>query len=344
MIYDVFISHASEDKESVVLPLAQILNSYGVKTWIDKYELLLGDSLRRNIDRGLAKSKFGVVILSPAFFAKEWPQKELDALVSREDGKHKVILPVLHGMSNSDVRSHSPLLADKLSISTKVGLDIVAEEIVKVVTKSVRSVSSSLLTTTVIGISGASCSGKSWFAEKIRQLRPDQVTVFDLDSYYKNYSYVSELKYKYDNPAAMNFEKAISDLTLLKNGNDITIPLYEFETHSVKEEKVCKHNSIIIVEGIFAFYNEWLREQLDVKVWVSAIDAIRLMRRLSRDTSERGRKHEDVLIQYSKDVTPGFIEFIDPYKDYADIIFENSKLNIQSLPKAVELLIAYATR
>jgi hypothetical protein len=157
MKYDVFISHASEDKEDVALPLAEILKSYGINAWVDKNELHLGSSLRRKIDDGLANSKFGVVILSHHFFSKEWPQKELDALVSREDGKHEIILPVVHGLSNEDVKQYSPLLADKINVSTKSGLDRVAKDIVQVVVQSVKGISSTLLSTTVIGISGASC-------------------------------------------------------------------------------------------------------------------------------------------------------------------------------------------
>ena len=89
-MYDVFISHASEDKEEVVRPLAEKLMLRGIKVWLDEYELTLGDSLRRKIDHGLASSRFGLVILSKAFFSKEWPQKELDSLVAKEDGRRNV--------------------------------------------------------------------------------------------------------------------------------------------------------------------------------------------------------------------------------------------------------------
>ena len=101
--FDVFISHASEDKDFIAVPLADSLSKYGLSVWIDSMQLKIGDSLRRKIDQGLAKSRFGVVILSRHFFAKEWPQKELDALVSREDGKTKVILPIWHEIAKDDV-------------------------------------------------------------------------------------------------------------------------------------------------------------------------------------------------------------------------------------------------
>lgn len=110
MDYDVFISHASEDKDAVARPLARHLEDLGLRVWIDECELTLGDSLRRKIDVGLAQSKYGVVVLSPAFFGKESPNKELDGLVAREDGSGKVVLPVWHNFTASDVLRYSPLL------------------------------------------------------------------------------------------------------------------------------------------------------------------------------------------------------------------------------------------
>lgn len=130
---DVFISHASEDKLAVARPLAALLVQLGLKVWLDETELVLGDSLRRKIDHGLATSRFGVVILSKSFFSKEWPQKELDALVAREDGREKVILPVWHEITVSDIRRYSPLLADRLGISTDRGLSLVAGEVARAV-------------------------------------------------------------------------------------------------------------------------------------------------------------------------------------------------------------------
>ena len=136
--WDAFISHASEDKEEVVLPLGEILEQKGMKIWIDKHEITLGDSLRRKIDEGLAKSRFGIVILSEAFFQKEWTQKELDALVAREEGSEKVILPIWHKIKKAFVAKHSPLLADKLASSSEEGLEVVAEAILKAYKRELR--------------------------------------------------------------------------------------------------------------------------------------------------------------------------------------------------------------
>lgn len=129
--WDAFISHASEDKEEFVLPLYEMLTRKGMKIWVDKHEISLGNSLRRKLDEGLAKSRFGIVILSEYFFQKEWAKKELDALVSREDGQEKVILPVWHKINKSVIAKHSPLLSDKFAISSKKGLQVVVDEIYK---------------------------------------------------------------------------------------------------------------------------------------------------------------------------------------------------------------------
>lgn len=132
-MWDLFISHASEDKDEIARPLADELMEAGLKVWFDEYELTVGDSLRRSIDRGLAQSRFGVVILSEHFFAKEWPQKELDGLVAREDGSEKRILPVWHKVNRKQVVSFSPPLADKLGVPTTKGVGHVVKEILRVV-------------------------------------------------------------------------------------------------------------------------------------------------------------------------------------------------------------------
>lgn len=127
--WDVFISHASEDKESIVRPLANALINNGLLVWFDEFTLTLGDNLRRKIDRGLAASRFGIVVLSPDFFQKEWPQRELDGLVARESEGHKVILPIWHGLSHNEIAVYSPMLADRLAVSTSSGLEYVVAQV-----------------------------------------------------------------------------------------------------------------------------------------------------------------------------------------------------------------------
>jgi|ERR1044071_4085002 hypothetical protein len=129
MLWDVFISHASEDKEAVARPLADKLQRAGLRVWLDEAQLRIGDSLRSKIDEGLAESKFGVVILSPAFFSKAWPQRELDALFTRPGA----ILPVWHQLGVKDVAAKSPLVANLIAASTNEGLDGVASKIIQTV-------------------------------------------------------------------------------------------------------------------------------------------------------------------------------------------------------------------
>jgi hypothetical protein len=127
--WDVFICHASEDKESFVRGLADALRERGFSVWYDEFTLTLGDSLRRKIDDGLASSAYGVVVLSMAFFSKEWPQKELDGLVASEVDGRKVILPVWHNVGVNQVRQFSPILAGRLGVRTARGIDHVVAEI-----------------------------------------------------------------------------------------------------------------------------------------------------------------------------------------------------------------------
>jgi hypothetical protein len=131
--WDVFVSHASEDTEDIAHPLADKLRANGLKVWFDGFTLTVGDSLRREIDRGLARSRFGVVIISPAFLQKEWPQKEVDGLVAREVGGVKVILPVWHRISADEIRRYSPILADRFAASSAHGLDWVVAELMRAI-------------------------------------------------------------------------------------------------------------------------------------------------------------------------------------------------------------------
>ncbi|GEM_PF-1365207 len=117
--YDAFISHASEDKKGFVRPLAKELSRIGFRVWYDEFELSVGDSLRQSIDRGLVNSRYGIVVLSAAFFSKNWPQYELNGLTAREMKGRKVILPIWHKITKDDILKFSPSLADKIAITTK---------------------------------------------------------------------------------------------------------------------------------------------------------------------------------------------------------------------------------
>ena len=117
-IYDVFISHASEDKESLVRPLAIALRSLGASVWYDEFSLRIGDSLSGSIDKGISNSRFGLVVISKNFMKKPWPDYELRGLVNRDVEEGRVILPIWHGVTKEQVREFSPPLSDKVALNT----------------------------------------------------------------------------------------------------------------------------------------------------------------------------------------------------------------------------------
>ena len=134
--YDVFISYASEDKDKVVQPLVQALEMGGLTVWYDDLELKIGDSLRRSIDQGIGASRFGIVVLSKAFFNKGWPNYELDGLVTKavSGDQDQVLLPIWHDITKDEVVSYSPSLADKIARNTTTQtIEEIAEEIIEVV-------------------------------------------------------------------------------------------------------------------------------------------------------------------------------------------------------------------
>jgi hypothetical protein len=132
--FDVFISHASEDKDDLVRPLAHALQAGGLSVWYDEFELRIGDSLRRKIDRGLASSRFGIVVLSKFFFGKGWTEYELDGLVTRTVTGDQILLPVWHNVTKAEVVGYSPSLADRVARSTATHtVEEIAAEIVDVI-------------------------------------------------------------------------------------------------------------------------------------------------------------------------------------------------------------------
>ena len=135
--YDVFISHATEEKDEIVRPLVNTLKGRGLCVWYDESELRIGDSLRRKIDEGLAKSRFGIVVFSHAFFQKEWPRYELNALVAQEMADKAVILPLWHKITEDEIMAYSPGLTDKIALNTSdFTIDEIAQEIAEVIRDS----------------------------------------------------------------------------------------------------------------------------------------------------------------------------------------------------------------
>ena len=134
--FDVFISHASEDKDAVVRPLAEALVVRGLKVWYDEFELKIGDSLRRKIDKGLSKSRFGIVVLSKDFIRKGWTNYEFDGIISKANTGEQILLPIWHGITKQEVLDYSPSLADKVARNTASStVEEIADEIANLIKK-----------------------------------------------------------------------------------------------------------------------------------------------------------------------------------------------------------------
>lgn len=190
----------------------------------------------------------------------------------------------------------------------------------------------------VIGISGASCSGKSWLAHQIYNINPSSFCIFELDKYYKDIEYVKKLRFQHDNPDAIDYDRAFADFKKLINGEKISIPVYDYESHKVCGWSTCLPAPVLIIEGLFAFANERFRNLMDCKIWVEAKETIRYERRINRDTTERGDNIVDAKHRYEHDVMPAYNKFVSKYKEYADLVYINNNLN-DYLYKSIEILI-----
>lgn len=182
----------------------------------------------------------------------------------------------------------------------------------------------------VIGIAGGTGSGKTTVVNNIlRDLNAESVIVISQDNYYKDHpelSFDERSKINFDHPRSIDFELLKEHVALLKNGISIEQPVYSFITHSRKEETILTHpQSVIIVEGILVLTDADLRDLFDVKIFVHADSDERLIRRVRRDIQERGRDLDEVLTRYQKTLKPMHQQFIEPSKNYADIIIPNMK-------------------
>ena len=184
----------------------------------------------------------------------------------------------------------------------------------------------------IIGIAGGTGSGKTTVVNQIvKQLPTDEVCVISQDSYYKatdNLSYIERTKINFDHPRAIDFELLIKHLKELKKGKAINQPVYSFVTHNRTKDIVKTHpRKVVIVEGILIFNNEELRDLFDIKIFVHAETDERLIRRMRRDISERGRDIDEVLNRYQTTLKPMHQQFIEPTKNFADMIIPNDRFN-----------------
>lgn len=177
---------------------------------------------------------------------------------------------------------------------------------------------------------GASASGKSLVAEKIGS-QMDNITNISMDNFYRGLSEADRKnidEYNFDDPSAIDMDLFIDCICKLKNGMQVDIPVYDFKTHSRTDKKISINpTKIIIVEGIFAFYDNFLRETADIKVYIDATPETRLFRRIKRDVCERGRDIDSVEVQYKKFVLPAYEKYIQTYKIHADIVIPNNDNN-----------------
>lgn len=179
--------------------------------------------------------------------------------------------------------------------------------------------------TIIIGISGASASGKSLLANTIvGELGSDQVVVISEDSYYKDHSNIpfeERAKVNYDHPDSMDHELLLQHLQMLQQGKSIDVPIYNHSLHiREKETRHIGQHAIIVLEGILLFVEPNLRETMDIRIFMETALDICLIRRLKRDIKDRGRSLDSVLKQYEETVRPMYLQFIDPSKRYADLI------------------------
>ncbi len=181
----------------------------------------------------------------------------------------------------------------------------------------------------IIGIAGASASGKSLIANTIynelcRDLGTDQIGVINEDAYYKDQSHMSmdeRVLTNYDHPKALDHALLAEHLTQLKQGQEVHIPCYSYKEHTRTDTTVdMTPKKVIILEGILLLTDPKLRELMDASVFMDTPLDICFLRRLTRDVAERGRTMESVISQYQQTVRPMFLQFIEPSKQYADII------------------------
>ena len=184
----------------------------------------------------------------------------------------------------------------------------------------------------VIGIAGGTGSGKTTVVNQIiNELPEDEVCVISQDSYYKatdNLSYEERIKINFDHPRAIDFDLLETHISDLKYGKIIQQPIYSFKTHNRTKDTIkTQPRKVVIIEGILIFNSKKLLDLFDIKIFVHADADERLIRRVRRDIKERGRDIDEVLDRYKDTLKPMHQQFIEPTKNFADIIIPNDRYN-----------------
>ena len=187
----------------------------------------------------------------------------------------------------------------------------------------------------VIGIAGGTGSGKTTLMKNIITRFGDVVTVLSHDNYYRRHdelTYEERCKINYDEPAALETDLMAKHLDLLRQGESIDCPVYDFTQHNRSNKTITiVPKSVIIVEGILIFENEPLRDLMDIKIFVDTDADVRLCRRIKRDVNKRGRTLESVLTQYQETVKPMHEKYVEPSKKYADLVVPEGGKNLVAL-------------
>jgi uridine kinase len=197
----------------------------------------------------------------------------------------------------------------------------------------------------IIGIAGGSGSGKSTVARNVAQaLHAETVAFIDMDAYYRNHAHLplaERRKVNWDHPEAFDWELLVGQLARLGAGESIDKPVYDFVSHTRSDHTVVVPPAeVVVIDGILLFTDQRVREMCDVKVFVDADADIRLIRRIKRDTTKRGRPLDEVIDQYLTTVQPMHLQFVEPSKRYADVIVPRGGHNAI----AIEMIVAKIQR
>ena len=197
----------------------------------------------------------------------------------------------------------------------------------------------------IVGIAGGTGSGKTTFARALRELLGEDCVVVAQDSYYvanTELSFGERLSINYDHPDALEDDLLIEHLRLLRAGERVEVPVYDFASYArTAETMTVEPRAIVIVEGILVLTNPLLRAELDLKVFVDTDPDVRVLRRLMRDVQQRGRSLESVRSQYLETVKPMHEAFVEPSKRYADLIVPEGGFNAVALETVAALLRQY---
>ena len=200
----------------------------------------------------------------------------------------------------------------------------------------------------IIGVAGGSGSGKTRLVKNIlSELSDTKTKSIEVDSYYKDLSHISfeeREKNNFDHPNSIDFELLYRDLKEILNNKKIKTPLYNYKEHIRDKEnvKTIEGNvQIILLEGIFALYNQNIRDLMEIKIFVDTPSDIRILRRIKRDVNKRKRTIESVIEQYNKTVRPMFIKYVKPTKEYADLIIPYGGKNKVSIDTIVTKIKKY---